>query len=89
MVAPARSPDEFDDPGLRLLVSELDRRARRNMPIGRRSELASALGLTRQSISMWRRVPVDHCQRIHDLLDIPLYRLRPDVFKAPVRRPKA
>jgi hypothetical protein len=89
MVAPARSPDEFDDPGLRVLVTELDRRARLNKPIGRRSELASALGLTRQSISMWQRVPVEHCPRIHDLLDIPLYKLRPDVYKAPVRKVKA
>lgn len=83
MAAQARSPMDFDDPGMRVLIRELDRRARHYEVIGTRSELASALGLTRQSVSMWKRVPIEHCAKLQELLGIEPWRLRPDIFKRP------
>jgi DNA-binding transcriptional regulator YdaS (Cro superfamily) len=53
------------------------------------SELAKALGVSKQAVSHWRtgryRVPAEHCRAIERLTDgrVSVHDLRPDVFGPP------
>jgi DNA-binding transcriptional regulator YdaS (Cro superfamily) len=47
------------------------------------SALARALGITQPSVSEWRArgmAPITRCPQIADLTEVPLHKLRPDVF---------
>ncbi|MEA3641859.1 MAG: helix-turn-helix domain-containing protein [Lamprobacter sp.] len=50
------------------------------------TELAKALGVSKQAVSHWRtgryRVPAEHCREIERLTNgaVTVYELRPDVF---------
>jgi Bacterial toxin YdaS len=50
---------------------------------GGRARLAEALGINRQAIFFWERVPIRHLDRIEKLTGIPREDLRPDIFRAP------
>lgn len=45
------------------------------------SELARQLGIKRQAVSAWRKVPVARCWDVAHLTGIPEQELRPDVFR--------
>jgi len=47
------------------------------------SALADLLGIRPQAVAGWRRVPVDRCKAVSAATDIPLFRLRPDVWEPP------
>lgn len=44
--------------------------------------LARQLGIERQAVSQWRRIPVHHVLTIEQLTGIPRHELRPDVYPA-------
>jgi DNA-binding transcriptional regulator YdaS (Cro superfamily) len=48
--------------------------------LGGRRRLAEELGVTRQAVEGWRRVPVGHVLRIEALTGISRQDLRPDVY---------
>jgi DNA-binding transcriptional regulator YdaS (Cro superfamily) len=45
--------------------------------------LASRIGITPQSVSQWRRVPVEHVRAIEAITGLPKHEIRADVFDAP------
>lgn len=51
--------------------------------MGNRAQLAKALGLSKQSVWAWRRVPAAHVLKIEDLTGVSREKLRPDVFVGP------
>lgn len=50
------------------------------------ASLARYLKVTRQAISGWSKVPVEHVIEIEDLLGVPAHVQRADVFRAPKRQ---
>lgn len=65
-----------DDPGMRLLRSRY----------GMVAELARALGISRQAVWKWRRVPAELLPRVEFATGIPRYLLRPDICPPPQTR---
>ena len=47
------------------------------------TQLARALGVNRQSIYSWTRIPAERVQQIADLSGLQLHEIRPDIFRAP------
>ena len=47
------------------------------------AHLAEYLGIERQAVYQWTRVPVEHVLRIENLTGIPCYRMRPDIYPRP------
>jgi DNA-binding transcriptional regulator YdaS (Cro superfamily) len=45
------------------------------------TKLAATLGVTRQAVSKWNRVPLCHVQTISNMTGIPRERLRPDIYE--------
>ena len=87
------------DTGLSALFHCLNKRARRRkrnprIAITNRVELAEALGVRKQAISGWKRVPVERVLVIEKLTGVVKHVLRPDIYPPPaakvsVRRKKA
>ena len=51
------------------------------------AELARALGLQRQAIYQWTRIPPHHVLKIEALTGVSRHRLRPDIY--PIEKRKA
>jgi DNA-binding transcriptional regulator YdaS (Cro superfamily) len=49
---------------------------------GNASKLAKALGVSKQTVSAWKRVPIQHVLQIAQETQIPLEKIRPDVYGA-------
>ncbi len=49
------------------------------------SALADHLGLTRQAVFKWTRIPAHHVMKVSALVGIPPEKLRPDIFKEATR----
>jgi len=63
---------------------------RRLFAMSSMADIARALGISRQAVCMWRRVPHQHVLALEKLLSVPRQELRPDIFGGePVRRPKS
>lgn len=78
--------DDDLDAGLKALFEELDRRASDGKDIGNKTDLARALGVSKQTISQWRRVPVYPANRvleIEKLIGIKRWKLRSDIYAPP------
>ncbi len=50
------------------------------LAFGGLSELARQLGLTRQAVSHWDKVPLKHLKVISEMTKIPREKLRPDLY---------
>lgn len=48
--------------------------------VGGLAQLASKLGIARQAIYQWKRVPAERCVDIERITGIPRAELRPDLF---------
>ncbi len=48
-------------------------------------KLATKLGISRQAVFKWRRIPAERVLKIEAITGIPKERLRPDLFKKPQR----
>ncbi len=55
----------------------LDRAAK---AVGGKASLADRLGIRRQSIHEWKRVPAERVLTVEHLTGIPRYELRPDLY---------
>lgn len=47
---------------------------------GNRAKLAKIVGLTRQTVSQWKRIPAEHVLRIEAETGVPRHELRPDLY---------
>jgi len=47
---------------------------------GSAANLARLLGVTRQAVWRWRKIPLKHMKTLEKLLGIPREKLRPDIF---------
>jgi hypothetical protein len=47
---------------------------------GSAANLSRALGITRQAVALWRKVPLKYVRRISAHTGIPLDQLRPDIY---------
>jgi DNA-binding transcriptional regulator YdaS (Cro superfamily) len=50
---------------------------------GNPSKLARLLGITRQAVDQWKRVPVEHVLAVEEMSGIPRHVQRPDVYPPP------
>lgn len=71
------------DPGLKAVLEALTNRADSDDTIASKTELADALGITKQALSQWRHVPIEHVLAIESLLLVPRHVQRPDVYPDP------
>jgi DNA-binding transcriptional regulator YdaS (Cro superfamily) len=58
------------DEGLRLAVQVA----------GSRAALARKIGVSRQAVWRWKKIPVERLKAVEKATRIPRYRLRPDIF---------
>ena len=49
------------------------------------SALSRHIGITRQAISQWDRVPAEQCRQVSEISGVPLHELRPDIYPEPVK----
>lgn len=75
--------DERAAQGVEAVENELDRRSAIGMHLSSKSDLADALGITRQALSQWRRVPHERVLEIEKLLGVPRHVMRPDIYPPP------
>jgi DNA-binding transcriptional regulator YdaS (Cro superfamily) len=47
---------------------------------GLKSEIARQLGITTAAVSLWQRIPAEHCPMVEKITGIPRFELRPDVY---------
>jgi DNA-binding transcriptional regulator YdaS (Cro superfamily) len=76
----ARTPRADVEKGLQAVIAAIEsgRHA-----VKSKSQLAKHLGVTRQAISGWSVVPVEHVLEIEGLLKVPRHEIRSDVYPAP------
>lgn len=48
------------------------------------SALSREIGITRQAIAQWDRVPAEQCIQVSKITGIPLHELRPDIYPEPL-----
>lgn len=73
------------EPGLEAVFEALAARYDNAEPIGTKTELSEALGITKQACSQWKHVPIEHVLTIEALLEIPRHVLRPDIYPDPTK----
>jgi hypothetical protein len=76
----AKAPNEVPDQGLVLIEEALAVRDAMGLHPRNKVELAAALSISKQALSIWRRVPPARVLAVEQLLDIPRTVLRPDIF---------
>lgn len=79
---PRRYNDEGEptDPGVAAVVDALSIRAVRDVYPRNKVELAETLGVSKQAVSMWHRIPVLHVLKIEQAIGVPRTTQRPDVY---------
>jgi DNA-binding transcriptional regulator YdaS (Cro superfamily) len=67
----ATPPENIEDEGLRRAVAKL----------GSINALAKALGMSAQSVSVWRRIPSHRILQVEAVTGIKREQLRPDLYR--------
>ena len=67
--------------GLEAVMKAID--SGRRKALTSRAKLAARLGISKQAIGAWRKVPVEHVLTIEELFRIPRHRMRPDIYPKP------
>ncbi len=70
----------IDDAGLRAVFAELDRRANLGLSPWSKADLASQLGIKKQAINIWTKVPAERVPAVSQLLGLKKSILRPDLY---------
>jgi DNA-binding transcriptional regulator YdaS (Cro superfamily) len=47
---------------------------------GLKAEISRALGITTAAVTLWKRIPAEHCPIVEKITGIPRIQLRPDVY---------
>ncbi len=55
---------------------------------GLAGKLAAELGITREAVSMWPRVPPRHGPRVADFMKLPLHAVCPEIFPPEIFPPQ-
>jgi ribosome-binding protein aMBF1 (putative translation factor) len=68
---------------LEVLMSHIDEGLRRAIQAagGSRAALARKIGVSRQAVWRWKKIPVDRLRAVEKATRVPRYRLRPDIFE--------
>ncbi len=48
-------------------------------------KLAKRLGISREAVWLWRRVPAEHALIVAEMLKLPPHKVRPDLYPPPRR----
>ena len=54
---------------------------------GRVTEIARAIGYTKQAVSQWSKIPREHAPTIAEALGLNLWDIRPDIWPEPMEQP--
>lgn len=46
-----------------------------------KSQLAKGLGITRQSITRWKKIPIHHVKLVSEITELPREKILPSVYK--------
>jgi hypothetical protein len=76
-------PQERDDAGLRALIACLAERRAKGKEIGSLSALSRELGLSKQGVAQWERIPWEYVLEIERLLGLKRQIQRPDIYPPP------
>lgn len=76
----SRTIDNKYAAGLQAIEEALCQRAVIGMRIGTKAELADELGISRQALNQWRRVPHERVLEVERILGISRSVLRPDIY---------
>lgn len=68
------------DPGLQAVFKELERRAARGETPWSKAGLAALIGVQKQAINNWSRVPAERVHLVAHILGLRKSVLRPDLF---------
>jgi len=64
-----------------LSIDEHDAPLRKALKVmGSRAKLGAALGISKQTISQWKRVPAERVMQVEEVTKIPRSVLRPDLY---------
>lgn len=68
------------DAGVEAVWEALQANRDKGRPLQTRVDLARALGISKQAICQWVRVPAEHTIGVESLLGVPRHVLRPDLY---------
>lgn len=71
------------DPGVEAVFDALEFRKARRLYPSNKAELAQCLGIKKQAVSSWDKVPIRRVLDIERVLGIPRIKMRPDVYGGP------
>ena len=72
--------------GVNRVWKELASRKHYGLSPKTQGELAAMLGITRQAINQWTKIPPEYVMDISEALGIPPEEIRPDIFGSKVQR---
>ncbi len=74
------SKEMTKDKGVEEVIAALNWRFFRSLRPGTQEELGKHLGVSKQAVNQWKRVPAEHVLAISELLNLEPSKLRPDIF---------
>lgn len=71
----------IDDAGLKAVFRELERRANAGLTPWSKADLASEIGVKKQAINNWRKIPAERVPMVSRILGLKKSTLRPDLYE--------